>query len=269
MKPIVLSEELKAQALINFKKQLDSARLQDSQINFTLNLSEVNVTPTQKPTLIFSERAYLKILLYVRDTSTEIAWHGTVRKDAKTSAYYIDDVFLYPQTVTGATVQTDQAQYNKWCENLDDDTYNSLRFQGHSHVNFAPTPSATDLTYYNDMLQILPKNEFYIFMIINKSGVATFLIYDLAINTIFETKDINIKVAEGIHQQIEDEKKECCKTVSYSAGLYPSFERYNISSTQDYPKSYTNVDKIFEEMDQKYKNVTLTASTKKKKGAKK
>ena len=44
----------------------------------------------------------------------------------------IDNVFLYPQTVAAATVNTDQVTHTKWIESLSDDVLNSMRFQGHS-----------------------------------------------------------------------------------------------------------------------------------------
>jgi hypothetical protein len=231
-----------------------------------------------RPIVNISTKAYLKMLLYVFDTTTEIAWHGTVKRDQKHNIYTITDVFLYPQTLSCATVSTDQEKYNKWCESLDDDTYNNMRFQGHSHVNFGATPSGVDTNYYREMLQVLPKNDFYIFMILNKSRQYSIFIYDLAANTIFETNDIDIVIGDdtNITEDITKEKDKYCDrpirqswSPNANTPFTPAWQtRYyqNDNGTlydEEYPPI---VDQIFDDIDQKYKNAQLTP--KKKKGKK-
>lgn len=279
MKRITLDDSIKEELLLKFKQHLNTLRLSDSQIQFRANIYDT-LTPQTKPTVYIDPEAYLKIMLYVRDTSTEIAWHGTVERYLETNTYYIKDVFLYPQKVTGATVQTDQAQYNQWLENLDDDTYNQLRFQGHSHVNFGTSPSGTDLQYYNDILQVLPRNDYYIFMIINKSGDLTLFIYDLATNLIYETNDIDIKIttrtSTDLLKEIKQAKQENCTNYT-SITQSDAYKAYNNiitdrSSTIDelygYGEESTLTDKIFEELDYKWKNPKLNAPKQKTKKVK-
>lgn len=282
MKPIFINEEYKQHLLNKFKNYLDTARLQNNTLNFSTTLT-IDVPKTTRPIVNITNKAYLKMLLYVLDTPTEIAWHGTVKRDQKYNIYTITDVFLYPQTLSSATVTTDQEKYNQWCEGLDDDTYNNMRFQGHSHVNFGATPSGVDTAYYKDILQVLPKNDFYIFMILNKSRQFSIFIYDLALNTIFETADIDIIIGEqeNLTANIDIEKtKHCVKpTINYPTrnwleGCSP-FKSTCYQGSAIYDNEYppiveeeypSTVDKIFEDIDKKYKNTQLIP--KKKKGKK-
>ena len=57
----------------------------------------------------FTTEAWIKQCSLVQHFNTEIAWHGLVRpiKDG----YEIYDILVYPQEVTGGTVETDQQKY--------------------------------------------------------------------------------------------------------------------------------------------------------------
>lgn len=239
MKYIKINQQTHADLMKKFQTYLETARLTGETLDF-----KTPISPTRpdlpKAQLYITAEAYVKILLYVRDTSTEIAWHGTVVRDK--NAFLIKDVMLYPQTLAAATVTTDQERYNEWIINLDDNTHNQLRFQGHSHVNFGATPSGTDLDYYNQILQVLPDNDFYIFMIINKPGDMSLFIYDLAENIIYEKADIDFHVINGktetnILDTIEQQKLEyCTKPVTTYNSTYGSND-YN--SLLDYEKAYS------------------------------
>ena len=292
MKHIKIDDEVKEDLIERFKKYLNSTKLTTSSINYTAAIDNiVDKTQYPKARLYISAIAYLKMMLYVRDTSTEIAWHGTVKRHGK-NAFQITDVMLYPQTVTGATVNTDQDKYNEWIQDLDDDTHNSMRFQGHSHVNMATSPSGTDMAFYNDILQVLPNNDYYIFMIMNKQGSMTFLIYDLAENIIYENEDIDYSIIndtqsrsleEGfteILDEIKEQKEDYCKTYSYQQ-TYPSYNQslyggnvyykdltpYNKNTPittkkphilfDDDDEDETGVNSIIDDIDRKFKNATL------------
>ena len=162
---------------------------------------------------------------------TEVGWHGiVVRKD---NSFLIKDVMLYPQKVTGSTINTDETEYTKWTMDLDDDTINNLRFQGHSHVRMQTSPSNTDTTYYNALLQNLCKDEFYIFMIINKSLDVNLMLYDLKENVMYEKKDLIFKIAfkEDIHQWAANEYKKHVK--SFVATTTSNLSKYNFTTPTD------------------------------------
>lgn len=286
MKHIKINEEIKENIIENFKKYLDTTKFTGTNINYTAALNNtVDKTQFPKARLYISAIAYLKMMLYVRDTSTEIAWHGTVKRHGK-NIFQITDVMLYPQTVTGTTVTTEQDKYNEWIQNLDDDTHNSMRFQGHSHVNMATTPSGTDLTFYNDILQVLPNNDYYIFMIMNKLGNTTLLIYDLAENIIYENEDIEYSIVNdtqaqplenGFTEILEDiatQKEDYCKTYTYT-NTYPNYgQNHNLygnrlfntqTSEQSTRKPYSfydnesnlDINDMLDDIDKKFKNTTL------------
>lgn len=278
MRPIKITEQSKESLLEQFKQYLNNAKLSDNTVKFSVKLTDILNANTPKAQLHISAHAYAKMMMYVRDTTTEIAWHGTViRSD---NNYLITNVFLYPQKLSAATVTTDQEQYNKWLEGLDDDTYNALRFQGHSHVNFGATPSGTDLNFYDTILQVLPKNDYYIFMILNKRGDMTFLIYDLAQNLIYENNDIELHIGdetENLVHTIDLEKEIYCEKPTiptyngqagnvYSAltGKPYSQPQYTGRWEEDY---YSETDAILDDIDSRFGKSTLKSKT--TKGAKK
>lgn len=275
MRPIKINEDVKSALIKDFTKYLNSARLQNNTLTYQTSLNVTNTTKKKRPTLKISTKAYLKMLLYVLDTSTEIAWHGTVSRNVQTQTYTIKDVFLYPQTLTNATVNTDQEKYTQWCEELDDDTVNEMHFQGHSHVNFGATPSGVDINYYNDVLQVLTKDDYYIFLIMNKSRNFSVFIYDLSINTIFETQDIDIIITdsnEDIESIIKKEKTQYCKTpkttYEFPTHAYKGYqtqttlydqlrEPTNYDIKPNYNPGHYTADELWADLDEKYKNKTL------------
>ena len=285
MKPIILTEQMKSDLIKQFTETMQkTTKITDDRFNCSFNILPTDFSNKRKATILIESEAYLKMMLYVRDTSTEIAWHGVVeRQDDK---YYIKDVFLYPQTVSGATVNTDQEEYQNWLAELTDDQHNHLRFQGHSHVNFSVSPSSTDINFYQDILKVLPKDDYYIFMILNKSGEHTFLIYDLAQNVLYENKDINMYIVtaeenKSLLDLIKTEKELNCKTYTYKpvkTTTFNNIDNYGWPPSYDYDNNphsplkrlkemeKTETDKLLEDIDNRWKNATLKAN---KKGGKK
>lgn len=195
MRHITLTEELKQKALKEFQEKLFNERFSQNKIDFSFDLKE-NKTLEDKDKVIINIRtdAWLKMWSLVSSESGEIGWHGTVKRISN-KLFEITDILVYPQSVTGVTVQTDDVRYGDWLhKDLTDDQINDLRFHGHSHVNMAVTPSNVDTTWYNQILQSLLKDDFYIFVILNKREDMFIEIYDLATNTIYEKKDIKINV---------------------------------------------------------------------------
>lgn len=282
MKKINTDDSFKQHIIAKFTDYVNKTKFTDSTIHFTTTIdTTIHDQTISKPTVYISAYAYLKMMLYIRDTDTEIAWHGTVERNQEQNWYHIKDVFLYPQIIRSTTVDTDQTKYNEWLENIeDDDIFNNIRFQGHSHVNMGTFPSGTDLNMYDKFLQVLPKNDYYIFMIMNKRGEFNIFIYDLAKNIIYETADINIKVltpkTQDLLKDIEQDKTNCCEKptyIPYNATSFQSSYLHDIDryyGERDLP-NYTSRDKIedindlIDEIDNKYKNTQLTITKEKKK----
>ena len=141
----------------------------------------------------YTPDAYVKQVALIMDSDKEVAWHGVARRNGDAvGEYVITDILVYPQTVTGATVNSDQGEYNNWMMGLEDDVFNNLRMQGHSHVNMDTSPSATDEEHQAKIVQQLEDDMFYIFMIWNKQFKYTARIYDMKINTMYEPGEVDV-----------------------------------------------------------------------------
>jgi len=114
-----------------------------------------------------SEVALLKITGLVEAFDGEVGWHGTVNRTAA-NTFTIEDIFVYPQDASAASIDTDQLKYEMWLMSQDDDIFKRLRMHGHSHANFSSTPSAKDDRHRKGLTAQLTPGMFYIFMIFNK-----------------------------------------------------------------------------------------------------
>lgn len=192
MRTIKITDELKTKLMQDFENYLQTNRFSQNKIQFTTNIENC-ISEENKPAVVFTLAAYTKMNELITREVGEVGWHGTVTRQDNT--FLITDIVVYPQKVTGATVTTDEVEYGNWLHmDLTDEQINTLRFHGHSHVNFGVTPSGVDTTWYNQILQTLKEDDYYIFMIKNKRGDIFIEIYDLKNNVIYETKDITIEV---------------------------------------------------------------------------
>lgn len=207
-KIIKMTSENLAEIRKDFEEALKGVKLSDGKISFTKTF--VNIQ--RKATLYFTEIAWLKMMTLVREFDKEVAWHGIAKRGNKPEedSYIISDILVYPQEVTGATVNTDQEKYQMWLMNHDDEVFNNIRMQGHSHVNMGTTPSSVDTSLYDRILEQLDDDMFYIFLIWNKRNEKTIKIYDLAKNVLFETSDVTVEILDdgtGIEHFLKDAKE--------------------------------------------------------------
>lgn len=187
-----------------FKKSLYNFKSNQDKFVYEKKFSEmakIDEEKVKKPIIYFSMEAWLKMLSLVKSCDKEIAWQATVEKrkyrdkeDSDDFYYYIRQVFVYPQKVTGTFVDVNEVKYAEWSLKLEDEVYNKLRFQGHSHVNMAVGPSGTDLNTYQNFLDQLDKDDFYIFMIMNKRQEFNIMVYDYAQDILFENNDCFVDV---------------------------------------------------------------------------
>lgn len=198
MKPIKISDAQKILLLKDFKKFLDKLRSNEDKIRYDIKIDNVLEQQVEKPTVFFTKLATDKMIYLVDKCDKEIAWHGLVTHDKAKNTYVIEDIIVYPQTATATTVTTDDAEIANWFNSLADEIFFKIRLQGHSHVNMSTSPSRTDITYYNQLLQNLGDDDFYIFMILNKKNNLFINIYDYSQNVIFEEKDITILYEEEL-----------------------------------------------------------------------
>lgn len=222
-KIIQLTPECIEQARHEFEESLAKLKLSDGKITFTKSFSTIQ----RRATIYFTEIAWLKMQTLIREFDKEVAWHGvTVRgEDPEKDEYFITDIIVYPQTVTGVTVTTDQEEYEHWLDGLDNDVFNNLRMQGHSHVNMGTTPSGVDNNLYESILGQLKSTMFYIFMIWNKRGEKTIKLYDMAKNVLFETADCTVSILDdgtGTEAFLKDAKSKVRNAPTVPAPVKPA-----------------------------------------------
>lgn len=219
-KAIRITEKEIEQMKQEFLEELQNAKLSDGKFTFSKKVGEVD----RRAQLYFTEPAWIKQETLVREFSDEVGWHGVAKRiddESGEDKYIIEDIMVYPQEVTGATVTTDQEKYQDWLYKQEDEVFNNIRMQGHSHVNMGVTPSGVDDSLYERILAQLEDDMFYIFLIWNKKGDKTIKIYDLAKNVLFETKDIDVSVLRGninLNEFVEDAKSQVKKKAATTYG---------------------------------------------------
>ena len=187
--------------IVDLRKQLKNIKTMNNALSIDFKFPKQD---REKAKLIIEPIAWKKITALVDECDEEIAWHGIVNKDKDT--YTITDIIVFPQTVTGCTVTSDETEYSLWLANQPDEIFNKLRFHGHSHVNMGTSPSGVDTTYQEDILHNL--KDFYIFAIFNKKGDHWCAIYDLESNMAYDKEDIELITPDT---EMTDWARQCIK----------------------------------------------------------
>lgn len=216
-----------------FEKALSDAKMADGKITFTKTFACEN----RKAVIYFTAEAWSKMVMLIHNFDNEIAWHGVAKRteDESIDEYIISDILVYPQEVTGATVEMDTESYATWImENSEDDRFNHIHMQGHSHVNMTTAPSSVDLNHQEEILNMLDDDNFYIFMIWNKSFSNNAKIYDLKKNVLFENSDITIKLM-GAAEDFEPFIKSAKEMVKSKTSGYISKSKSETYSKSDSP----------------------------------
>lgn len=239
-KIITLSSELQARYMEEFRKFLSGARFNEGKFAVQYNFDSGD----RKATLYYSRIAWEKQCRLVDDFDVEVAWHGVAERgeDESKDEYFIRDILVYPQTVSSNTVDMDTEKYATWLmANYDDDRFNHIFMQGHSHVRMGTSPSGVDLKHQDEILHQLRPDGFYIFGIWNKSGVSTNKIFDLKKNVMFEDRDITV-VAEGkkeLDEFIKDAKdlvqRQWSGPSTWNVSQFPSYGAATSSAAQAKP----------------------------------
>lgn len=236
-KIIKMTPEMIEESKRRFEQKLKTMNCVDGKVTFT----DVFTPTGQKAIIWFTPDAYTKMIALIQDSDKEVAWHGVAhRVDDHVGEYVISDILVYPQEVTGSTVNTDQAEYETWLMQQDDDVFNNLRMQGHSHVRMETFASATDLEHQAKIVQQLEGDMFYIFMIWNKYFKFTAKIYDLKINTLYEPGDISVQMIGASKGLIDfiTEARAMVKVKTYS-----NYGGYQGGYQNGYQSGYQNQNK--------------------------
>ena len=224
MRILKMTETNKKRILKDVAAQLESLTVIPDKLSLDLSTSKkiTNITPK----IIFTDEAADKIWELVDACEKEIAWHGLVTKEKNT--YTIYDILVFPQEVTASTATAKEEEYVMWMNELDDETFNHMRFHGHSHVNMGVTPSAIDTDYQQTLANTV--QDFYIFGIFNKKRSYNLYLYDTEQNLLFETKDLkttlNDHTATWADEQIEQYVTVPKVTYSKNVGKQQSYPAY-------------------------------------------
>lgn len=210
-------EEAKSRIFAEFVEQFRKAASGTGKIKFEKEITSVD----KKAELRFSELAWIKMNTLVQNYGTEIGWHGLCERIEGEDAYLVSDIMVYPQAVTGVTVTPDQIEYQNWLIGHPDEVFNRIRFQGHSHVNMDVTPSAVDTAFYDEIVSQLGPEDFYVFLVINKSGKKHVRIYDRLKNLYFGPNDVAVTIRnDGLG--VEDLLKDAAEKVTDRKPVTPA-----------------------------------------------
>lgn len=254
-KPIKMTRAMKAEILEELSKRLDNMVLFDGKQTLPIDYTYKG---EDKATIVFSRIAWEKQMRLVDEFSSEIGWHGVVRRDEEdASKFYIEDILVFPQEVTGATVTPVQGEYDQWNATLPPDQFNAMRYHGHSHVRMGTTPSSTDNTFQKDiigrlngdgyteevrqkMMEQLGDSAFYIFMIWNKQCEFNVRIYDLFNNVAYEGKEVEVvrEGFEGMDDFLADAKAKV-RTKTYQSPYYGGYQGGSVYGGTWQGKNYT------------------------------
>lgn len=201
MRKLKLTEQEIREEIAKIEAELKKQTSVDGgKITLSFNVASETLKGEDRVMLVFTSSAYAKMCMLLMEYSSEVAWHYTVKRGPSERMFVVDDVLVYPQTVSGATVDMDQEAYASWLALLDDDTFNSLRGQAHSHVNMNVTPSGTDTKHQADVVHEMvgagSANQFYVFQIANKRLDNYVKIFDIENNCVYENSDIDVYVID-------------------------------------------------------------------------
>lgn len=237
-KSLINLEPVREQVRAKLLEKYDSTiYMNTSSVDIKIDVKEIleqYITDKQleEPKVYITAEAYVKLRKLVDDTTTEIGWYGTVTKmPGFESVFVIDDILVYPQTVTGATCVQDDDRVFEFELNLSTDQVNRKRFHGHSHVNMGVTPSGVDEQFYQDILTQV--DDYFIIMITNKSGAYYTRFYDMQNNILYTGIPVQVMLDNGIALEhwYDDATQNNIKEHTYTAPIKPGADKKNFQNS--------------------------------------
>ena len=216
-KPLYVTEDMRDRAYADLEKKFEEMKtkikageiLKDSTIKYEQAFKWPEES-FDRPVIEFTPEAWIKTVGLVATTSSEIAWHGIVNR-IDDLHFVVEDIVMFPQSVTAATVTVDQEEKMKWfCDTFKGTDRNKVRLHGHSHVDMGTTPSGTDMNS-RSFIKEMVNDQYYIFMIINKSYSMNITLYDMKTNGIYEKEDMDIVIPFDLTNWMAQQKKDNIK----------------------------------------------------------
>lgn len=237
MHPMRLTNKQIQEIVTELRGQLKRNKSTSGELNISVKIPMQE--KREKAKLVFTMPAWKKMISLIDECSKEIAWHGLVIKE--NNIYTVKDILVFPQTVTGATVTSDETEYSMWLTSQPDQVFNEIRFHGHSHVNMGVSPSGVDTEYQENMLRNV--NDFYIFAIFNKKGDHWCAIFDVESNVVYDNKDVELVTPNTGNTAWA--KQQIAEFVKEPKPVTPSYGKP--VKKKEPKKSYT--DSVLEDMD--------------------
>lgn len=165
------------------KKKKKSHNLKSTAMNPVVT----SITPRTPPTVFFTDTAWAKLWQLIDVCKKEVGWFGTV-EEFDNGDFLIEDIFVPEQEVTLAETDIKSEAMAQLALDLEMRGIDStkLRYWGHSHVNMAVSPSATD---EDQIAEYLDDVEWFIRGIHNKRGEQKIDVYDVNAGFIYQCVD--------------------------------------------------------------------------------
>lgn len=209
MRPIFLTDQQKSDLVKDIILSVEKTPLVNGAFHYSKSfLSKKG----EKATIIYSSDAWLKIQGLIQGFQSEVFWHALIKRVSETE-FFVYDVLVPEQTVTGSTVDTTDDDCLAFTESLTDEQAASLFYHGHSHVNMGTFASSVDLAHQKSIISSMGKQGFYIFQIMNKKGDCLTMLYDLDNNILYEENDVETEVIDENGNFMSDFFMEATKKV--------------------------------------------------------
>jgi len=197
-----------------------------------------------EPTVFITPNAYIKMRMLVDKCDKEVGWYGIVNQmPGLESTYIIEDIVVYPQKVTGATVEQDDDRLFEFEMSLTTEQVNHKRFHGHSHVNMSTGPSGVDENFYQELLSQV--NDYFIITITNKRSEYTTRFYDMRNNILYTDVPIQLIQENGVPylNWFEENKTQIKEPtpVTNNYGYGYGYSSYNKEEKKTKPKKTKQV----------------------------
>ena len=225
----------------------------------TMNIKILNKTMNPVPVVMFVDPTTMAMnRAIVNEVSTEIWWYNLVDRVANGVYYMYGKPIILYQEVSAATAESDSDQEVKTILELEDDqgrlpfNESHLRCWGHSHVNMAVNPSATDNEQLAEYAGCV--SDCFVRLIMNKKGDVRFDVADVELGLQFENIPFQYHVGSAYIDEMKAEIKKKVTTKTYNTTRYNSALGYSNSSNTNHKsqKKVKNTKKVdFEKMDDK------------------
>ena len=231
-------------------EELKDTRFMSGKIKTEIEIPEVE----RKACIFFTVEAYAKMLSLIMSFDSEVGWYGTAHRHGELDddVYIIDDILVFPQEVTGTTVDSDDERRVEWFESLPTETLLNIRCDFHSHVNMGTSPSGTDDKDVKAVVNNLDDDAFRIFMIWNKKLEFTCQIFDMAKNLHFGTEDV---VVDVLSCEIADFINEANELVKKKVTTYQSTKSNSSTTKKSETKKASKDKKESEDIDALYEDL--------------